>query len=83
MRYMVEEATSSHVEVQRKEKNYIEVVIRQFKPIIFGVLSCVCLILASLEIVAGIFFIVSLTFFLFTIIFIVTGQKSSRKLRLD
>ena len=81
---MVEDSTTIDVERAKKEKNYIEVVVRQFKPILFGILSCVCLILASLEIVAGIFFIVSLTFFLLTIVMIGTSNKrDTKKIKLN
>ncbi len=69
---------------KKRNKNYIEIVIRQYKPILFGILSCVCLVLAALEIVAGIFFIFSLTFLLLTIVTIVTGQqRNTRKIRLE
>ena len=83
-RSMAEDSISIDHEQNPKERNYIEIVVRQFKPIIFGVLSCLCLILAALEIVAGIFFIFSLTFFMLTIIMIVTSNNGNRRrLKLD
>ena len=76
---MVEDNLTLTAEKSVKEKNYIEIVVRQFKPVIFGILSCVSLILAALEIVSGIFFTFSLTFLMLTIITIVTGQKRNVK----
>ena len=71
------------IETEKEKRKYIEIVIKQYRPPVFGVLSTLCLILASLEIVAGIFFVFSLAFLMATIISILTAQKrSTRKLRL-
>ncbi|MCE7741685.1 MAG: hypothetical protein GOP50_04445 [Candidatus Heimdallarchaeota archaeon] len=80
---MVEDTTILYVEETKKDKNYTEIVIRSFKPALFGTLSCVSLILALLEIVDGIFYVVFLTFLLLTIITIVTGQQSTKKIKLN
>ncbi len=77
---MFESAEST--ETEKEKKKYIEIVIRHYRPLVYGILSTVCLVLASLEIVAGIFFVFSLAFLMATIISIVTAQKSTRKLRL-
>lgn len=70
-------------ETEKEKRKYIEIVIKQYRPLVFGVLSTLCLVLASLEIVAGIFFVFSLAFLMATIISILTAQKrSTRKLRL-
>jgi hypothetical protein len=78
---MLEDTELDETEVDKRR--YIEIVIREFKPLLFGALATVCFVLAALEIVAGIFFIFAFTFLLFTIITIVTAQKRNvRKLRL-
>ncbi len=74
---MLENAEST--ETEKEKRKYIEIVIRQYKPLVFGVLSTVCLVLASLEIVAGIFFVFSLAFLMTTIITILTAQKGNTK----
>ncbi len=71
------------IETEKEKRKYIEIVIRQYRPLVFGVLSTVCLVLASLEIVAGIFFVFSLAFLMATIVTIITAQKgNTKKLRL-
>ncbi|MHA1198752.1 MAG: hypothetical protein ACTSQF_05295 [Candidatus Heimdallarchaeaceae archaeon] len=81
---MVEDITTSYVKKAKKERNYVELIIRQYKPILFGFLSCVSLILALSKIVDSIFYIVFLTFLVLTLITIVTGPKqNTKKIRLD
>ncbi len=68
---------------EEDKRRYIEIVIRQYKPLLFGILSTVCLVLAVLQVVASIFFIFALAFLMATIITIITAQKGNvRKLRL-
>ena len=74
---------NKELNLQEEKRKYFEIIIRQYKPLIFGILSTVCLVLASLEIVASIFFIFALAFLMATIITIITAQKRNvRRLRL-
>ncbi len=77
------ENKSENTDFDEDKRRYLEIAIRQYSPLLFGLLSTVCFVLAALEIVAGIFFIFALTFLMITIITIITGQKRNvRKLRL-
>ncbi len=62
-----------------EKKKYIEVPIKEYKSLLFGLISAVSLLLVSLKIFSPSFLVVFIGFLIATIVTIVTEQKRNVK----